>query len=176
MSPVMYSTTGEACAYVDVTYTTTELCHLTERDRSVRGGQRTVRHRDHTVSAAIGALTIDTVAVGRTFGSTKNSGKPGTQWTAHVHNSHFSDHKSLGDHAAGYDGSPTRIHLSVAIVFTVAIYVGFCCIGGMVFTRYAVSHVWTRFQAQFPISPTSDAGSQTHRYRARESGREGWGR
>ena len=57
--------------------------------------QRTVRRRDHTLSAAIGALTIDTVAVGRTVGaavivvtgvasewSTKNSGKPGTQWTA----------------------------------------------------------------------------------------------
>ena len=118
MSPVMYSTTGEACAYVTasagVTYTTTELSHFTERDRSVRGGQRTVRHRDHTVSAAMGALTIDTVAVGRTVGSTKNSGKPGTPWTAHVHTSHFSDNKSLGDHAAGNDGSPTRIHHSSA--------------------------------------------------------------
>ena len=41
-----------------VTYSTTELCHITERDRSVRGGQRIVRRRDHTVSAAIGASTM----------------------------------------------------------------------------------------------------------------------
>ena len=73
MSPVAYSTTGEACAYVTAgagdIYTTTEMCRRTERDRSVRGGQRTVRRRDRTVSAAIGALTIGSVAVGRTVGA-----------------------------------------------------------------------------------------------------------